>query len=136
MEYEMIPDTLPHRTQSSITTVRAFFSAGSDSSRGRPATHPATEIPGVVLSYLFRKTTRGSDVSRNQARWANSTEDFMIEIQKQTTERGTIKIMVPDTIISSPLPPPLNKENNYDGSSRTLADFAAHLDPFVGVYVL
>lgn len=39
MEYEMIPDTLPHPTRSSITTLRTSLGAGSDPSQGRPATH-------------------------------------------------------------------------------------------------
>lgn len=39
MEYEMIPDTPPHPTRSSITTFRTFLGAGSEPSQGRPATH-------------------------------------------------------------------------------------------------
>ena len=49
----MIPDTLPHPTRSSITTLRILFDTGSAPGRCRQQLTIATGILGAITGFLF-----------------------------------------------------------------------------------
>lgn len=57
----MIPDTLPHPTQPSITTFRTILCAGSDSSQDRPATHRCYRNSWRHRRLFVRQATKGPD---------------------------------------------------------------------------
>lgn len=55
MEYEMIPDTLPHPTRSSITASQTFFGAGSAPVSADQQLTAATEILGAMQATSMEK---------------------------------------------------------------------------------
>lgn len=57
MEYELIPDSLPSSTRSSITTSQTFFGAGGTLAEINQQLTAATGIRNTIVGYLFGKVT-------------------------------------------------------------------------------